>query len=84
MKNKLKKIERVQTGVRVEKRVLKVLKAIAAHHEISLSDLMEGIFLHALEGKSAFGTETLELIKTLRPAYKLDLTAQDSHCLTED
>ena len=36
-------IERAQTGVRIEKRVLKVLKALAAHHEIGLGDLIEGI-----------------------------------------
>jgi predicted DNA-binding ribbon-helix-helix protein len=37
------KIERVQTGVRMEKRVLKVLKALAEYHDLSLGDLLEGI-----------------------------------------
>ena len=77
-------IERVQTGVRIEKRILKVLKAIASHHEISLGDLLEGIVLHSFEGKAPFGDETLAFIATMRTAYQLDLTASDSHQLIED
>ena len=46
-------VERVQTGVRVEKRLLKVLKALAELHDLSLGDLLEGIVLHAFEGKAA-------------------------------
>lgn len=76
-------IERVQTGVRLEKRLVMVLKAIAAKHEMGLGDLIEGIVLHAFEGKTAFGPETLEFIQTMRVAYGLDLTAEDSHQLRE-
>jgi predicted DNA-binding ribbon-helix-helix protein len=47
-------IERVQTGVRMEKRLLKVLKALAEFHDLTLGDLLEGIVLHAFDGKSAF------------------------------
>ena len=79
-----KKIERTQTGVRIEKRVLKVLKALAAHHEIGLGDLIEGIVLHSFEGKPPFGKESLAFIEQMRSAYGLDLTAKDSHRLTED
>jgi hypothetical protein len=43
-------IERVQTGVRMEKRLLKVLKALAAYHDMTLGDLLEGIVLHAFDG----------------------------------
>ena len=78
-----RKIERVQTGVRLEKRVVMILKAVAARQEIGLGDLLEGIVLHAFEGKSAFGPETLAFIQTMRAAYGLDLTAQDSHQLRE-
>ncbi|MCP4874645.1 MAG: hypothetical protein GY896_04105 [Gammaproteobacteria bacterium] len=80
----LKKIERVQTGVRIEKRILKVLKAIAARNEIGMGDLIEGIVLHSFEGQSPFGAETLEFIKQMRSAYGLDLSAADSHNLTEE
>ncbi len=79
-----KKIERAQTGVRIEKRTLKVLKAIAARNEMGLGDLMEGIVLHSFEGKSPFGAETLAFIEQMRSAYGLDLTAADSHKLTEE
>ena len=76
-------VERVQTGVRMEKRILKVLKAIAEYHEISLGDLLEGIVLHAFEGKTPFNAETLRQIAELRQIYGLDLKAADSHRLRE-
>ena len=79
-----KKVERVQTGVRLEKRVLQVLKALAAKHEMGLGDLLEGILLHSFEGKSAFGEESLAFINQMRAAYGLNLTAADCHQLTED
>ena len=79
-----KKIERVQTGVRIEKRILKVLKAIAASKEMGLGDLIEGIVLHSFEGQPPFGADTLEFIEQMRSAYGLDLTAADSHSLTEE
>jgi hypothetical protein len=79
-----KKIERVQTGVRIEKRVLQVLKAIAAKHEIGIGDLIEGIVLHSFEGLSPFEGDSLAFIEQMRTAYGLDLTAADSHGLTED
>jgi len=83
MKSK-KKIERVQTGVRIEKRVLQVLKAIAAKHDIGLGDLIEGIVLHSFEGKTPFEPAALKFIEAQRAAFELDLTAEDSHMLTED
>ncbi|GAA6194217.1 MULTISPECIES: hypothetical protein [Roseobacteraceae] len=79
-----KKIERVQTGVRIEKRVLKVLKAVAEKHDIGLGDLIEGIVLHSFEGRPPFGEDTLAFIQQMRLAYGLDLTAEDSHTLAEE
>ena len=78
-----KKIQRVQTGVRLEKRLLKVLKGLAEYYDMTLGDLLEGIVLHAFEGKAPFGTEDLERIKDLKKIYNLDLTAKDSHKLKE-
>jgi len=77
-------IERVQTGVRLEKRTLKVLKGLAEYLDLSLGDLLEGIVLHAFEGKAPFRAETLERIEQLRAVYGLTLTAADSHRLRED
>ena len=76
-------VERVQTGVRIEKRLLKVLKALAEYCDMTLGDLLEGIVLHALEGKCAFGPETLKQIEAIRKIYGLDLDATASHRLTE-
>jgi hypothetical protein len=76
-------IERVQTGVRLEKRLLKVLKGLAECLDLSLGDLIEGIVLHAFEGKTPFGETTLKQIAQLKGVYGLDLTATDSHKLTE-
>jgi hypothetical protein len=79
----LLEIERVQTGVRIEKRLLKVLKGLAELKDISLGDLLEGIVLHAFEGKAPFSKETLEQIAELKKIYKLTLRANDSHRLRE-
>ncbi|MCB1487433.1 MAG: hypothetical protein KDJ88_08240 [Bauldia sp.] len=77
-------IERVQTGVRIEKRLLKVLKGLAELKDLSLGDLIEGIVLHAFEGKAPFSDETLTAISELKRIYGLDLTAADAHRLTEE
>lgn len=78
-----KRIERVQTGVRMEKRMLLVLKALAGALDLTVGDLLEGIVLHAFDGSSAFGPETRKTIAALRAVYKLELTAADSHLLVE-
>lgn len=72
-------IERIQTGVRLASPLLKVLKGLAAEKGISLGDLLEGIVLHAFEGKSAFSDDTLATIAKLRDAYGCQLTSADSH-----
>jgi hypothetical protein len=79
----IRTIERVQTGVRMEKRLLLVLKALAGAHDVTFGDLLEGIVLHAFEGKAPFGPESLAKIAALKEVYGLDLTAEDSHLLVE-
>jgi hypothetical protein len=76
-------VERVQTGVRMEKRLLKVLKAFAEYHDLSLGDLLEGIVLHAFDGKIPFSQSSLERIQELKKFYGLDLDSSASHRLTE-
>jgi len=76
-------VERVQTGVRLEKRLLKVLKALAEYHDLSLGDLLEGIVLHAFEGKAPFSEESRARIADLKRIYHLDLDASASHRLVE-
>ena len=77
-------VVRVQTGVRLESRLLKVLKALAELKDLTLGDLLEGMALHALEGRSPFSKETLGQIAALKKIYGLDLQAKDSHQLIED
>jgi len=79
----MKEVTRTQTGVRLESRLLKVLKALASELDMSLGDLIEGVVLHAFEGKAPFSASTLRKIKALKSVYGLDLTAQDSHALRE-
>ena len=76
-------VERVQTGVRIEKRLLKVLKALAELKDLTLGDLLEGIVLHAFEGKAAFSEESLSQIEELKKIYGLTLSAASSHRLRE-
>ena len=76
-------VERTQTGVRMKKRLLKVLKALAELLDLSLGDLLEGIVLHAFEGKAPFGEESRRRIADLKKIYGLDLQAADSHHLVE-
>lgn len=76
-------IQRVQTGIRIEKRILKVLKATAELKDLTVGDLLEGILLHVYEGAPPFGKETLHQIADLKKVYGLTLTAKDSHRLRE-
>jgi hypothetical protein len=76
-------VERIQTGVRMEKRLLKVLKAFAELKDLTLGDLLEGIVLHAFEGKAPFGKVSLQQISELRKIYGMTLRASDSHNLKE-
>ena len=78
-----KTVERVQTGIRVEKRILKVLKAVAEYHDVSLGDLIEGIVLHAFEGKTPFSRDSLKKIEQFKTLYGLDLGPSDSHKMVE-
>jgi hypothetical protein len=77
-------IQRVQTGVRIEKRMLKVLKALAEYYDMSLGDLLEGIVLHVFDGKCPFNEEALRRIADLKRIYGLDLDSSASHRLREE
>ena len=76
-------IERVQTGVRMEKRMVKVLKALAEYHDVSLGDLLESIILHVFEKKLPFNESTLERIAQLKQVYGMNYDAGASHRFTE-
>jgi hypothetical protein len=76
-------VERVQTGVRMERRLVKVLKALAEYKNMSFGELLEGIVLHVFDGKTPFSEETLGKIAELKSVYDLDLGAAASHALVE-
>jgi len=77
-------VKRTQTGVRIESSLLKVLKGLAEYTDLTLGDLLEGIVLHAFEGKAPFSSETRKVIEQLKTVYRCELTATDSHQLVED
>jgi hypothetical protein len=70
--------------MRIEKRILKVLKALAEYLDMTLGDLIEGIVLHVFEGKIPFDQLTLNKIEEMKKVYDLDLDSSHSHKLTEN
>ncbi len=80
----MKRIERTQTGLRLEKRMLKVLKGLAEYLDISTAELLEAMILHNFEGKAPFSPEVLKKTDQLKRVYDLDLMATDSHSLSEE
>ena len=59
------------------------MKGTAEYLDMSLGDLIEGIVLHAFEGRSPFESRTLAKIDQLKDVYGLQLDADDSHRLDE-
>ena len=78
-----KEIKRVQTGIRIEQRLLKVLKGTAEHLNMTVGDLIEGIALHSFENKPPFSEDTVEKIRQLKSVYDLEWTSEDSHRFME-
>lgn len=69
--------------MRMERRLLKVLKGLAEYLDLSLGDLLEGVVLHAFEERLPFGKDTIAVVDKLKSVYGMDLTAADSHGLRE-
>ena len=78
------KVERVQLGVRMEKRLVKVLKAMAEYHDMTLGDLMEGMLLHSMEGKNPFTDESIQHIKQFKQIYGMDYDSSAAHSFIEE
>lgn len=68
-----KSFRRVQTGLRLERRTLKVLKALAEYLDVTLGDLVQEIILCSFEGNQPFSEGTLEKIEQLRKIFGLEL-----------
>jgi hypothetical protein len=59
------------------------LTDVAEYLDLSLGDLVDGIVLHAFEGKTPLGPPILTKIDQLKAVYGLTLTAADAHKLTD-
>ena len=76
--------ERVQTGVRMEKRMLKVLKGMAEFEDVTLGELLEDIVLHAFVGHSTFDSDaSQERIEALKKVYGMDYDAHAAYRFDE-
>ena len=65
------RIDRVQTGVRMERRLVKVLKAVAELRDVSLGELLEGIVFNVSAGQLPFDAEGLTKVGELMVIYGL-------------
>lgn len=84
MKTQTIKVERVQTGVRLEKKILKVLKGLADYKDRSLGEVIEGIVMHAFENKPPFCGKTLEAVQSLKKIHALDYDVHDYEDFMEE
>jgi hypothetical protein len=84
-------IERVQLGVRMEKRLVKVLKGLAEFDGVTLGELLERIVLHSFdpikgdEGESCaspHGKRALKAINDLKRVYEMDYDVHASRRFT--
>jgi hypothetical protein len=85
-------VERVQVGVRLEKRLVKVLKGLAEFEGITLGQLIEKIVLHSFEPvpghegelcASPHGTAALAAVNDLKRIYGLDYDVHATRRFTE-
>jgi hypothetical protein len=79
-------VERVQIGIRLEKRMVKVLKALAEYLDVSLTELMESIVLHSFEGggANAFMADILPKIEEIKKVYGMRYGVHDSERFLEN
>ena len=70
--NRPLELERVQTGVRLEKRLVKVLKALAQLYDLSLGDLLEVLVHSTFAGHQPFTGAALAQIAELARIYGLE------------
>lgn len=72
------RLERKLVGVRIEPRLVKVMKAIAELHDCALGELLERMFWYNMEGKSIFTDEgamsedDFKKVQNLKEVYGVD------------
>jgi len=87
------RVERVQLGVRMEKRMVKVLKGLAEFNGVTLGQLLENIVLHSFEAvpgqegemaASPHGKRALAAITDLKRIYGMDYDTHAAHQFSND
>lgn len=77
------RVERILVGVRIEPRLVKVMKALAELHDCALGELIERVFWQSMEGGNAFGDkgkmtpETKKQIRNLKEVYGVNYDISD-------
>lgn len=66
---------KVQTGVRMEKRMVKVLKALAEYYDVSLGDFLEALVLASFAGTKPFTDDGLSRVADIMRVYGMTLGA---------
>ncbi len=64
--------QRVQLGLRMNKSVVKVLKATAEYMDMPFSALIESMAVTALEGQCIFGPDVMEKIEQFKSIYGMN------------
>lgn len=74
-------VERAQIGIRLEKRMVKVLKGVAEYFDVSLTELLESIVLHSFEGggANAFTDDVIPKINEIKKVYGMNYGVHDSY-----
>jgi len=65
-------VDRVQTGVRMERRMVKVLKAVAELRDLALGELLEELVRDAFAGRHPFEESALPSIRELARIFGLE------------
>ncbi|HEY1954856.1 MAG TPA: hypothetical protein VGH28_04575 [Polyangiaceae bacterium] len=68
---------RVQTGLRIEPKMLKVLKALAEYLDLTLAELIEMMVLQVFEGEPGLSQGTLRRVEQLKRIYDMDYGLED-------
>ena len=76
-------MSREQLGVQMERRMAKVLRALAEYLDLTFGDILDAIVLYALENKPPFSSTTLEQIAQLKEIYGMDYGPQAGHRLVQ-
>lgn len=77
-------VDRILVGVRMEPKLVKVMKGLAELQDCALGELVERVFWHALEGNSVFAdrggklaSEMRHRIQSLKSVYGVNYSLED-------